>query len=92
MCLYLPARASARRCPPHDIEPEDCIAQGAGETEANLVVRDARLLDLVTGQLVETVIAVAGDTIVGTYGRFCGRRVVEGGGRIAVAGFIARPR
>ena len=64
------------------------IAQGAGETEADLVVRDVRLLDLVTGALVPTDIAIAGDTVVGTYGSYRGRRTVEGAGRIAVPGFI----
>ena len=78
-------RADARRM---TSELEDRIAQGAGETAADLVVRDVRLLDLVTGQLVETDIAIAGDTIVGTYGRYRGRRIVDGGGRIAVPGFI----
>ena len=64
------------------------IAQGRGHEPADLVIRDVRLLDLVTGALVPTDIAVAGDTVVGTYGRYEGRRVVEGAGRIAVPGFI----
>jgi adenine deaminase len=46
------------------------------------------LLDLVTGELVPTDIAICGDTIVGTYGSYDGERVVEGRGRIAVPGFI----
>ena len=64
------------------------IAQGRGREPADLVVRDVRLLDLVTGTLVETDIAVCGDTIVGTYGRYEGRRVLQGRSRIAVPGFI----
>ncbi len=64
------------------------IAQGRGAAEADLVVRHVRLLDLVTGALVSTDIAVCGDTIVGTYGEYRGARVIEGGGRIAVPGFI----
>jgi adenine deaminase len=64
------------------------IAQGTGQVLADLVVRNVRLLDLVTGDLIETDIAITGDTIVGTYGTYKGRRVVEGGGRIAVPGFI----
>ncbi|MFC0408957.1 adenine deaminase [Roseomonas elaeocarpi] len=64
------------------------ILQGQGAEPADLVVRDVRLLDLVTGALVETDIAVCGDTVVGTYGRYEGARVIEGRGRIAVPGFI----
>ena len=64
------------------------IAQGRGAEPADLVIRDVRLLDLVTGALVDTDIAVCGDTVVGTYGRYEGRSVLDGRGRIAVPGFI----
>ncbi len=64
------------------------IAQGRGLEPADLVVKDLRLLDLVTGALVPTDVAVCGDTVVGTYGRYEGRRVLDGAGRIAVPGFI----
>ena len=64
------------------------IAQGRGIEPADLVIRDVRLLDLVTGALVTTDIAITADTIVGTYGRYEGRRVLDGGGRVAVPGFI----
>ncbi|MCG6122290.1 MAG: adenine deaminase [Microvirga sp.] len=64
------------------------IAQGRGAEPADLVIADVRLFDLVTGELVATDIAICGDTIVATYGRFEGRRRVEGRGRIAVPGFI----
>ena len=64
------------------------VAQGRGLEPADLVIRGVRLLDLVTGALVETDVAICGDTIVGTYGRYEGRRVLDGRGRIAVPGFI----
>ncbi|CEJ09897.1 Adenine deaminase [bacterium YEK0313] len=64
------------------------IAQGRGDEPADLVIRDIRLYDLVTGALVATDIALSGDTIVGTYGTYRGARVIEGRGRIAVPGFI----
>ncbi|QCI66572.1 adenine deaminase [Phreatobacter stygius] len=64
------------------------IAQGRGTNPADLVIRDVRLLDLVTGELIRTDIAIAGDCIVGTYGSYQGARIVEGRGRIAVPGFI----
>ncbi len=66
----------------------DMIAMGAGRAPADLVIRGVRLLDLVTGALTPTDIAIAGDRIVGTYASYDGRRVIDGGGRIAVPGFI----
>lgn len=64
------------------------IAQGQGAEPADVVIRDVRLLDFVTGELVPTDIALCGDTVVGTYGRYEGHTVIEGRGRIAVPGFI----
>lgn len=64
------------------------IAQGRGTEVADLVVKDVRLLDLVTGALVSLDIAICGDTIVGTFGNYEGRTVVDGCGRIAVPGFV----
>jgi adenine deaminase len=64
------------------------IAAGRGAVEADLVVRNARLFDLVTGELVPTDIAICGDTIVGTYGDYRGARTIEGRSRVAVPGFI----
>ena len=64
------------------------VAQGRGKEPADVVIRDVRMLDLVTGALVPTDIALCGDTIVGTYARYEGRRVLDGAGRIAVPGFI----
>lgn len=64
------------------------IAQGRGDEPADLVIRGARLLDLVTGALVETDIALCGGTIVGTYGRYEGIENFDALGLIAVPGFI----
>jgi len=64
------------------------VTQGRGAAAADVVVRDVRLLDFVTGDLVATDIALCGDTIVGTYDRYEGRETIDGGGRIAVPGFI----
>jgi hypothetical protein len=64
------------------------IAQGRGATSADLVVTNVRLFDLVTGALSKTDVAICGDTILGTYGDNRGRREIDGGGRIAVPGFI----
>lgn len=64
------------------------VAQGQGREPADLVIRNVRLFDLVTGELVSTDIAICGDRIVGTYGDYEGRVTIEGEGRIAVPGFI----
>ncbi len=64
------------------------IAAGTGEEPADFVIKDARLYCLVTGALIETDIAIVGDTIVGTHGRYEGAETIEARGRIAVPGFI----
>jgi adenine deaminase len=64
------------------------IAQGRGTEPADLVISNVRLLDLVSGNLTKTDIAIGGDRIVGTYARYSGRRVIDGKGLIAVPGFI----
>jgi adenine deaminase len=64
------------------------IAQGRGDEPADLVIRGARLLDLITGDLVESDIALCGDTIVGTHGRYAGKVEHDAAGLIAVPGFI----
>lgn len=64
------------------------IAQGRGAQPADLVIKNARLFDLVTGEIVVTDIAICGDTIVGTYGSYHGAREIDAAGRYAVPGFI----
>lgn len=64
------------------------IDQGQGRTEADLVLKGGRFLDLVTGDLVASDIAICGDRIVGTYGHYRGRREVDVGGKVVVPGFI----
>lgn len=64
------------------------IAQGRGEEPADLVIRGAKLLDLMTGALVESDIAICGDVIIGTHGRYQGVTEHDARGLIAVPGFI----
>lgn len=64
------------------------ILAGQGRRPADLVIRDARLLDLVTGGVETTDIAIVGDRIVGTHARYEGERVIQARGRFAVPGFI----
>ena len=64
------------------------IRQGSQQEPADLVITNIRLLDLVTGDLIESDIAICDSLIVGTYGSFKGRHVIDGRNRIAVPGFI----
>lgn len=66
----------------------DRIAQGRGAEPADLVLRGGRVLDLITGDLVPTDVAICGDTIVGVFGDYVGKRVIDVAGQILVPGFI----
>src|SRR3954471_1650552 len=62
------------------------IDQGLGREPADLVVRNARILNTATGTVDEAGdVAVCHDTIVGTHGTYRGRREIEAGGRGAGA-------
>lgn len=67
---------------------EKCIDQALAREPADLVIRNTRLFNLVTGELAETDIAICGSRIVGTYEGYRGRREIDGRGLIAVPGFI----
>ncbi|MDH3028080.1 adenine deaminase [Methylobacterium fujisawaense] len=64
------------------------IAQGQGRTEADLVLKGGRFLDLVTGALVASDIAICRDRIVGTFGHYRGAREIDISGKVVVPGFI----
>ncbi len=66
----------------------DRIAQGRGVVPADLVLRGGRVFDLITGDLVQTDVAICGDTIVGVFGAYEGRDVIDVSGQILVPGFI----
>ena len=67
---------------------ETRIAQGRGDAPADLVLRGGRILDLMTGDLLEGDVAVCGDTIVGTLDSYEGKEVIDVSGLILVPGFI----
>lgn len=64
------------------------IDQGTGREPADIVLKNGRFFDLVTGELVVSDIAICGDTIVGTCGTYEGRTEIDIAGRIVVPGFI----
>jgi adenine deaminase len=64
------------------------IRQGQGGEPADLVLKGGRFLDLVTGDLIESDIAISGSRIVGTFGSYQGRTELDITGKIAVPGFI----
>jgi adenine deaminase len=64
------------------------IAAGAGREPADLVIRDVDLLDVITGAVTRSDVAVVGDRIVGTHARYEGRREIDGRGLACVPGFI----
>jgi adenine deaminase len=65
------------------------IDQALGAAPADLVISNVRMLDMVTGELVPTSIAICGDTIVGTCDAdYEGTETIDGAGRFAVPGFI----
>ncbi|MGB4828325.1 MAG: amidohydrolase family protein, partial [Paracoccaceae bacterium] len=66
----------------------DRIDQGRGIVPADLVLKGGLVFDLVTGDLVQTDVAICGDTIVGVFGSYRGRREIDCAGRILVPGFI----
>ncbi|MBJ8143263.1 adenine deaminase [Brucella abortus] len=64
------------------------IDQGAGREPADSVLKGGRFLDLITGELVESDIAICEDRIVGTFGTYRGKHEIDVSGRIVVPGFI----
>ena len=64
------------------------IRQGRGQEPADLVLRGGRVLDLVTGALLDGDVAICGDTIVGTCADYEGKRVIDVTGLVLVPGFI----
>ncbi len=64
------------------------IDQALGNAPADLVVRNARILNLVTGSVDTGDIAVCGSIIVGTHDQYRGVVEIDAKGRFAVPGFI----
>lgn len=64
------------------------IEQGRGLELADLVIKGARVLDVVTATLFESDVAICGDRIVGTFGDYQGVETIDGRGLTVVPGFV----
>ena len=64
------------------------IGQALGEAKADLVIKNTRFLNVVTGEIAEGDIAVCGEVIVGTYESYDGVEEIDGRGLTVVPGFI----
>jgi adenine deaminase len=64
------------------------IMAGQGKAPADLVIRNIGLLDVITGAVTTTDIAIVADRIVGTHASYEGEQIIDGTGRFAVPGFI----
>src|ERR1700704_6209292 len=67
---------------------ERVIDQAVGRAAADLVIKNIRLLDVITGAVTDPDIAICGDRIVGTHDSYQGAREIDGRGAFAVPGFI----
>jgi adenine deaminase len=76
------------RTPRSQADLARAIDQGTGRAEADLVVKDVRLLDVITGEINKTDIAMCGDLIVGTHDTYRGKREIDAKGAFAAPGFI----
>jgi len=76
--------------PPYlaELDLESCIDQALGRTDAEIVIKNTRFLNLVTGEMAQGDIAITGGRIVGTYEGYRGLREIDGRGAICVPGFI----
>lgn len=64
------------------------IMAGQGKVPADTVIKNVRMLDVITGAVTATDIAIVADRIVGTLASYQGNTVIDGAGRFAVPGFI----
>jgi adenine deaminase len=76
------------RTPRSQADLARAIDQGTGRAEADLVVKDVRLLDVINGEISKTDIAICGDLIVGTHDTYRGKREIDAKGAFAAPGFI----
>src|SRR5688500_3377462 len=65
-----------------------CIDQALGRIAADLVIRNTRFLDVISGELITGDVAICGDRIVGTCESYTGTTEIDGSDLTVVPGFI----
>jgi adenine deaminase len=65
-----------------------CIAAGRGREPADTVIGGVGVLDVITGAVTRSDVAIVGDRIVGTQGSYEGQKRIDGAGLFCVPGFI----
>ena len=64
------------------------IKAGANKEPADIVVKNVQLLDVMTGEIATSDVAIVADRIVGTHSSYEGKTEIDGAGRFCVPGFI----
>jgi len=64
------------------------ISAARGNQRADLVIKNVKMLDVISGHLTLSDIAIVADRIVGTHARYDGITEIDGTGKWAVPGFI----
>jgi adenine deaminase len=65
-----------------------CIDQALAREPADLVIKNTKFLNLITGETVAGDIAICGDRIIGTYESYHGKREIDGSNLTCAPGFI----
>jgi adenine deaminase len=64
------------------------IEQGQRLAKADVALKGGRIFDLVSGELIQSDVAICNDRIVGTMGEYSGAHEIDVRGKIVVPGFI----
>lgn len=64
------------------------IRAGAGHEAADVVIKNVRLLDIMTGEIATSDVAIVANRIVGTHSNYEGKTQIDGANRFCVPGFI----
>ncbi len=64
------------------------IRGGKGDIKADLVIKNVKILDIISGEIRKSDIAIIDDRIVGTHATYHGKSEIDGSNLYAVPGFI----
>ncbi len=66
----------------------DMIRGGKGDIKADLAIKNVKILDIISGEIKKSDIAIVDDRIVGTHATYRGKSEIDGSNLYAVPGFI----